>query len=143
MLRVPIRKDIAEYKTKIIGKMTLRTLISIGVAVGASLLIGGYMYFALGLDWNVSQFLIMPTCVAIWAFGFWKPMGLPMEQFLPIFIQHAFTQDKCVYVTSFYLDDTVERSADDDDSSVTNSYNRLCKTKGIESWSPSESHIEE
>lgn len=53
MLSVAVHKDIAEYQPKIVGKMTMRTLISITGALSVSVLAGLYIYFVLGL--NVSD----------------------------------------------------------------------------------------
>lgn len=53
MLSVAVHKDIAEYQPKIVGKMTMRTLVSITGALSVSVLAGLYIYFVLGL--NVSD----------------------------------------------------------------------------------------
>ena len=49
MLSVAVHKDIAEYQPKIVGKMTMRTLVSITGALSVSVLAGLYIYFVLGL----------------------------------------------------------------------------------------------
>ena len=56
MLSVAVHKDIAEYQPKIVGKMTMRTLVSITGALSVSVLAGLYIYFVLGL--NVSDCLL-------------------------------------------------------------------------------------
>ena len=50
MLSVAVHKDIAEYQPKIVGKMTMRTLVSITGALSVSVLAGLYIYFVLGLN---------------------------------------------------------------------------------------------
>ena len=47
MLSVAVHKDIAEYQPKIVGKMTMRTLVSITGALSVSVLAGLYIYFIL------------------------------------------------------------------------------------------------
>ncbi len=140
MLRVPIRKDISEYKSKTLGMMTTRTLITVAVAFGVGVGIGAYMYFALGIDFNYSQFVIFPVCLAIWAIGCVRPMGFDMEQFLPLCIQHELTNDKCVYTSTLYLNDAKVNSMASDSSQITKAYSRLRSTKGIEALSPSETY---
>ena len=44
MLSVAVHKDIAEYQPKIVGKMTMRTLVSITGALSVSVLAGLYIY---------------------------------------------------------------------------------------------------
>ena len=53
MRSVAVLKDIAEDQPKIVGKMTMRTLVSITGALSVSVLAGLYIYFVLGL--NVSD----------------------------------------------------------------------------------------
>ena len=81
MLSVAVHKDVAEYKPKIIGKLTARTLISISCALGLSLLTGLYIHFVLGL--NVSDFMVVIYAVSLpfWCAGFWQPKGVPFEKF--------------------------------------------------------------
>ena len=43
MLSVAVHKDIAEYQPKIVGKMTMRTLVSITGALSVSILAGLYL----------------------------------------------------------------------------------------------------
>ena len=50
MLSVAIHKDIAEYQPKVIGKLTVRTLISITVALGLSIAVAVYMNLVLKID---------------------------------------------------------------------------------------------
>lgn len=140
MLRVPIRKDISEYKSKTLGKMTTRTLATVAAAFGAGIGIGAYMYFALGVDFNYSQWMIFPVCLAIWAIGCYRPMGFDMEQFLPLWIQHELTSDKCEYISTLYLNDTVASEMTSDSSQITKAYAHLRSTKGIEALEPSETY---
>lgn len=140
MLRVPIRKDISEYKSKTLGKMTTRTLATVAAAFGVGVGIGAYMYFALGIDFNYSQWVIFPVCLAIWAIGCYRPMGFDMEQFLPLWIQHELTTDKCEYTSMLYLNDSATNAMTSDPSQITKAYSRLRATKGIEALSPSETY---
>ena len=55
MLSVAVHKDIAEYQPKIVGKMTMRTLVSITGALSVSVLAGLYIYFVLGLNVSDSE----------------------------------------------------------------------------------------
>ena len=61
MLSVAVHKDIAEYQPKIVGKMTMRTLVSITGALSVSVLAGLYIYFVLGLNVSDCTFLSTPS----------------------------------------------------------------------------------
>ena len=58
MLSVAVHKDIAEYQPKIVGKMTMRTLVSITGALSVSVLAGLYIYFVLGLNVSDCTFFV-------------------------------------------------------------------------------------
>mgnify|MGYP000140451911 CR=1 FL=1 len=61
MLSVTVHKDIAEYQPKIVGKMTMRTLVSITGALSVSVLAGLYIYFVLGLNVSIAPILSTPS----------------------------------------------------------------------------------
>ena len=63
MLSVAVHKDIAEYQPKIVGKMTMRTLISITGALSVSVLAGLYIYFVLGLNVSDCTYFIYAVLV--------------------------------------------------------------------------------
>ena len=63
MLSVAVHKDIAEYQPKIVGKMTMRTLVSITGALSVSVLAGLYIYFVLGLNVSDCTYFIYAVLV--------------------------------------------------------------------------------
>lgn len=138
MLRVPIRKDIAEYKSKFIGKMSVRTIATVAIAVISGLLIGAYMYFALGIEFDTSQWIIVPVGVVIWTIGIVRPMNFSMEEFIPLWSQHHLTPDRCEYVSSIYLLSGSESESKGDISQITSTYKRLRSGKGAEALSPTD-----
>lgn len=73
MLSVAVHKDIAEYQPKIVGKMTMRTLVSITGALSVSVLAGLYIYFVLGLNVSDCTYFIyavsLPFATSIWHQG--------------------------------------------------------------------------
>lgn len=92
MLSVAVHKDIAEYQPKIIGKLTLRTLLCIVCAVGISLIVGLYLYFVLGFDPTDFEVLILAISMPFWAMGFWRPRGMKAETFAKYWIEYNFTR---------------------------------------------------
>lgn len=65
MLSVAVHKDIAEYQPKIVGKMTMRTLVSITGALSVSVLAGLYIYFVLGLNVSDCTYFYLRRLVAV------------------------------------------------------------------------------
>lgn len=133
MLSVPVRKDISEYQSKILGKLTLRTLIVIISAVSAAIAIACIFQFALGIDWSRAQLLVYAVTFAIWAVGLKRPCGMSVEKFAPFWVRHNLTDDRCVYVSS--------PKAERRDRStpkklrLSAAYSRLAATPGIEAMS--------
>ena len=66
MLSVAVHKDIAEYQPKIVGKMTMRTLVSITGALSVSVLAGLYIYFVLGLNVSDCTYFIYAVSLPFW-----------------------------------------------------------------------------
>lgn len=91
MLSVAVHKDIAEYQPKIVGKMTMRTLVSITGALSVSVLAGLYIYFVLGLNVSDCTYFIYAVSLPFWCVGFVKPCGMPFEQFAPLWLKANFT----------------------------------------------------
>ena len=135
MLSVPIRKDISEYESKIFGKVTFRSLVTIVLAIGLSVAIGATAYFALGISWDVIGTPLIVLAFGIWAAGFWKPHGMKCEEFIPLWIRHNMKEDSSVYVSTLFADAKDSRK---DLSQVTEAYANLTRLRGIEAWSPSE-----
>lgn len=100
MLSVAVHKDIAEYQPKIVGKMTMRTLVSITGALSVSVLAGLYIYFVLGLNVSDCTYFIYAVSLPFWCVGFVKPCGMPFEQFAPLWLKANFTNDRIFYKPS-------------------------------------------
>lgn len=141
MLSVAVHKDISEYKPKLIGKMTTRTLGCIVGAVGVAVACALYIYFVLGLNVGDFTFVIWVVSIPFWCMGFFKPCGMPFEQFAPLWIKANFTNDRIFYIPSMRLANLIE------DKSVNNkmnkgtkkyekTYKKQCELKGIECYSP-------
>lgn len=102
MLSVAIHKDIAEYQPKVIGKLTGRTLISITVALGLSIAVAVYMNLVLKIDPTDHLEFIYAVSLPCWCCGFWKPHGLPFEQFALLWLQHQLSDNRLFYKPSMF-----------------------------------------
>lgn len=139
MLSVAVHKDVAEYQPKIIGKMTTRTLLAICGAIGVSLFAGIYMHFILGLNVSDNMFVIYAVSLPFWCAGFWRPKGLPFEKFVPLYLQHEFSDNRLFYTPSIVKIGYVESNEQNKEKSeVYGKEERkfFAKTKAIEAYSP-------
>lgn len=139
MLSVTVHKDIAEYQPKVVGKLTLRTLISISGALGSSVLAGLYMYFVLG--WNVGDHIMVVYAVSLpfWLCGFFRPKGMKFEEFLPLWLKAKFTDDRIFYVPSLYLAGLAPHHAKPKNMKgkvYEKTYRKQRSLRGIEAYSP-------
>ncbi|MCI9130313.1 MAG: PrgI family protein [Eggerthellaceae bacterium] len=136
MLSVPVRKDISEYKSKVIGQLTARTLITIVIALTVAVSLGVILQLVLGISWTYAQWPIYLSAFGIWALGLWRPYGMPLERYIPLWIQHNLKSDQCVYVSTPSRLKGKANEASEDQLSKT--YARLSKTRGIEACAFSE-----
>lgn len=144
MLSVAVHKDVAEYQPKIIGKLTARTLVSIVGAIGASLIVGLYCHFILGIPAGDAMYVIYAVSLPFWCIGFMRPKGMPFEQFVPLWIQHRFTNNRILYTSSIYRsglsDAGADKKASAPDENLSRNWEKLKRTNGIEAWEPSATH---
>lgn len=138
MLSVAVHKDIAEYQPKIVGKMTMRTLVSITGALSVSVLAGLYIYFVLGLNVSDCTYFIYAVSLPFWCVGFVKPCGMPFEQFAPLWLKANFTNDRIFYKPSMRLAGLLSESENSKQKGTI--YGKHCRKqgnlRGIESYSP-------
>lgn len=130
MLSVPVRKDISEYKSKIFGKLTLRTLIVIGSAFFAAVLIACVLQFVCGIDWSLAQWPVYAAAFAIWIVGLHRPCGMAVEKYAPFWARHNLSDDKCIYVST--PDAHRQQQSTPKKLRLSAAYSRLAATPGIE-----------
>ena len=137
MLSVAVHKDIAEYQPKVVGKLTMRTFVSICGALGCSVLTGLYIYFVLGLNVGDNMMLIYAVSLPFWCCGFVRPKGMPFEQFAPLWLKAKFSDDRIFYLPSMRRCGLI---AEDDNKKkgkvYGKHYRKQCNLKGIEAYSP-------
>lgn len=138
MLSVAVHKNIAEYQPKVVGKMTSRTLVSIAGALGCSVLTGLYIYFVLG--WNVGDNMILIYAVSLpfWCCGFFRPSGMPFEQFAVQWVRANFGTSRIFYIPSMQLSGLIGQPGEDGKKGKVygKQYRKQCSLKGIEAYSP-------
>lgn len=109
-LKVEIQKDMDEYKPKIIAGLTKRSLVCITLAIGGSILIGGYCWWVLGIPDNLVSTIVVFCTAPLWLAGFWQPMGMDAEKFLPLWIRQHFGKTKLFYEAPAYRSGEAECS---------------------------------
>ena len=103
MLSVAIHKDIGEYTEKIVGKLSLRTLLCVTGGLLAAVGAAAFTYFVLGIEVSNATLPVMACSMPFWAAGFWRPSGMKLEQFMPLWFQHTFNNDRILYASSVSL----------------------------------------
>ena len=96
MLSVTMHKDIGEYEKKIIMGLSARTLISIIFSVVVAVLVGIWFH-ALRLPSDVTSIVIVAITLPIWAGGFYKPLGMKLEKFIPLWWRFNFGDEQIAY----------------------------------------------
>lgn len=142
MLSVEVQKDLNKIKPKILGQLTLRSLLSIGGALAASVLVAVWLCVILKFDYDIAMYAIIIIAVPIWAIGFVKPFGFDFEKVAPLWIKHKLFRNKLDKKTSFLIDPEfcnirpyeaqVAENKEIYKSAVTKSYARLKKRPDFE-----------
>ena len=87
-LQIPIQKDIGEYQEKIVGKMSLRTLVCVTAGFASAIAVACIVYFCLHIEVGNATLPVMAAALPFWLAGFWRPYGMKLEEFLPLLIDH-------------------------------------------------------
>lgn len=134
-LQIPIQKDIGEYEEKIVGKMSFRTLICVSGGFASAVVAACIVYFAFGIEVGNATLPVMAAALPFWLAGFWRPCGMKLEEFLPLFLHHAFKEKPMLYetqITQAPLPDTYPAPG-----KPTRKARRKAKRKGAENNEPS------
>ena len=92
MAFVPVPKDLAQVKTKVLFNLTKRQLI----CFGGGILIGLPLFFILKtmLPSSAAAILMILVMLPCFMFGMYERNGQPLEKILHYFIQSRFTRPK-------------------------------------------------
>lgn len=134
MLSVPVRKDISEYKSKIFGKLTARTIITALTAVTLAIVVACVLQFILHVDWMFTQWFVYIIAFAVFGIGFYRPLGLAMEDFIPLWVRHKLTDDRCLYVSTTNI---CRKDQERGIEQISVAYSSFKKIPGIEAFDAS------
>lgn len=110
MLSVSVHKDIGEYTEKVVGKLSTRTLICVAGGLLAAVGAAAYVYLVLRIDVSYATLPVMACSMPFWLAGFWRPKGMKVEEFIPLWWQHTFTDDRIEYQAGFLAADGLTES---------------------------------
>lgn len=99
-LQIPIQKDIGEYQEKIVGKMSLRTLVCVTGGFACAIAVACVIYFVFHIEVGSATLPVMAAALPFWLAGFWRPYGMKLEEFLPLFIDQHFRPQRLLYSTA-------------------------------------------
>jgi hypothetical protein len=100
-LSVAVHKDIGEYREKVVGKLSLRTLCCVALGLAASVATAAACHWCLGIEVADASLPVMCACAPFWLLGFWRPHGMPAERFVPLLWDHAFGPAALTYSSSW------------------------------------------
>lgn len=142
MLSVPIHKDFTEYRPKLIGGATTRTVVCMGAAVACSLAAVGIVVGVLHMDVDAASPFIWAAAAPAAAFGFVQPHGMKFEEFLPLYFAHNYRNQLIYYKSPLYRGEAgyARKKRKEHDDAVRKEtrnayYARLRREPGIEIWS--------
>ena len=138
MLSAGVHKDLTQYRAKVVGGLTLRTLTCIACALGMSAGTAAYAWFVLGIDFDDISFLVYGVSIPFWLLGFFRPDGMEFEEWLPYWWRHNVGSDRLTYDSDRRLRSEWEgaEALEPTTRATTAEYEKLTGLRGIESWAP-------
>ena len=136
MLSVSVHKDIGEYTEKVVGKLSLRTLACVVGGMCAAVAAAAFSYFLLGVEVSDATLPVMACSMPFWLAGFWRPCGMKVEAFIPLWVAHVLGDGRVLYESSVdmarpHVREGIAQKAD-------RRALRRARRKGAELYEPSE-----
>lgn len=138
MYTTEIHKDLTSYRAKVVAGLTARSLFFSIAAVAVGVLVGAYLTWVLGFDLDDVSSLVYAATIPFWALGFWEPLGMMPEKWLPLYLRHrTAAASKISYGTARRMErafgrDPLEKGL----NRVHTSYASFRRIRGIERHRP-------
>lgn len=98
-LETRIPKEINDYREKIVFGLSTRQLAAVGVAVAVVGLTAFFLYYLMGIDLKVLEYVLILEAMPIIAVGFIRHKGLDFEDLARIWYHHRFGPKHLSYQT--------------------------------------------
>lgn len=98
-LETRIPKEINDYREKIVFGLSARQLAAVGVAVAVVGLTAFFLYYLLGIDLKILEYILILEAMPIIAVGFIRHKGLDFEDLALIWFNHRFGPKQLPYKT--------------------------------------------
>ena len=142
MLTVTIHKDVTEYKPKIIGGLTMRSLLCLGGGLAMAIAFGLVCTLALHIDVDSVMYLVWIAAAPLALIGFWTPHGLPFEKFAMLWLDQTMREQLVLYKSASRRAE-MAAIASSERAALANAHtghdgplDKLRDKPGIEIWSP-------
>lgn len=94
MIETMVPKDVRKYETKILGPLTARNAIAVGVACLFDFILWKTIIGPLNVPPNFIMYILILVDVPILAIGFIQMQGLPFEKYMKSYIRNVFIMPK-------------------------------------------------
>ena len=107
-LETRIPKEINDYREKIVFGLSARQLAALGLAVAVVGVTAFLLYYLLGIDLKIVEYVLILEAMPIVAVGFIRYKGLPFEDYARIRLNHRFGAKRLLnetdvdFLTSLY-----------------------------------------
>lgn len=98
-LETRIPKEITDYREKIVFGLSARQLGALGVAVAVVGLTALLLYYLLGIDLKIVEYVLIAEAMPIIAVGFIRYKGLPFEDYALVRLNHRFGEKRLLCKT--------------------------------------------
>ncbi len=89
-LETRIPKEICDYREKIVFGLSARQLGALGAAIGVVGVTAFLLYYLLGIDLKIVEYILIAEAMPIIAVGFIRYKGLSFEDYVLVRLNHRF-----------------------------------------------------
>ena len=143
MLNVEIHRDLTDFRPKVVGGLTARSLACTAAALATGVAAYGWLTWALGLPFEEVSILIYASTLPLWALGFLEPGGMRPERWLPLWLRQHSGAARITYDSAGRLraalgtDDDTMGAVYETGRETGREYERFARRqRGIELWEP-------
>lgn len=94
MIEVKMPKNILVYKTKLLGPLNLKQTICFALALALDFIVYQLVVLNFQLPREAVFYLFILLDIPILIFGYYEPMGMPLEKYLKYYMQSVFMAPK-------------------------------------------------
>ncbi|OUO91072.1 hypothetical protein B5F40_04615 [Gordonibacter sp. An230] len=94
MIEISVHADVRDYREKPLFGLSGRKAVCVAAAAATAVGLGAALVHVWGMRPEDAAWPVIGVCVPVWLLGFWRPLGLPAEDYLAAWARHRFGKSR-------------------------------------------------